>query len=358
MDYEIEQAARGVADQIDVPQSNWLAVVEVESGGQAFATVDGKQEPVMRFEGHLFYRLLGPGAKRDAAVRAGLAAQKWGVVKNPRSQQARWDKLIRPAMRIDRVAALSACSVGLGQVLLSHWKAFGMESVDKMLASAGTVEGQLLLMARFCQVNHAVDEIQRGDWAGFARIYNGPAYARNRYDVRLAEAAKRFGGITDARDDHLLRVGSEGAKVREVQALLRRAGYLRGEVDGDYGQATRDAVKEFQTARGLSVDGKVGPETWTALIELRQSPDERPGVPGAAESVVETKEGRQGAGTAITGVGAGGAASQVQDVADKVSGVGGDWTDYIATVLYAVAGVLIVAGLVWMAWGWIKARRD
>jgi peptidoglycan hydrolase-like protein with peptidoglycan-binding domain len=35
--------------------------------------------------------------------------------------------------------------------------------------------------------------------------------------------------------------------------------------DGSYGRQTADAVKEFQQSHGLEPDGKVGPETWTAI---------------------------------------------------------------------------------------------
>ncbi|HEY1088416.1 MAG TPA: peptidoglycan-binding protein [Archangium sp.] len=51
----------------------------------------------------------------------------------------------------------------------------------------------------------------------------------------------------------------------EVQQLLQRAGIPTGPIDGDYGAMTQAAVRRFQTARGLPVDGVVGPRTWAAL---------------------------------------------------------------------------------------------
>ncbi|MGW5398470.1 peptidoglycan-binding domain-containing protein [Streptomyces sp. NPDC003952] len=62
--------------------------------------------------------------------------------------------------------------------------------------------------------------------------------------------------------------GDSGNKVREVQCLLRDVwGFNIGKtgVDGDFGKATEDAVKAFQRSRGLSPDGKVGPNTWARL---------------------------------------------------------------------------------------------
>jgi peptidoglycan hydrolase-like protein with peptidoglycan-binding domain len=40
-------------------------------------------------------------------------------------------------------------------------------------------------------------------------------------------------------------------------------------VDGDYGPQTADAVKTYQRQKGLLVDGIVGPKTWNALINRR-----------------------------------------------------------------------------------------
>ena len=38
--------------------------------------------------------------------------------------------------------------------------------------------------------------LQNKNWAEFARRYNGPAYAQNRYDEKLAEAYRLFGRMT------------------------------------------------------------------------------------------------------------------------------------------------------------------
>ncbi|MFE9854985.1 peptidoglycan-binding protein [Streptomyces sp. NPDC005780] len=63
----------------------------------------------------------------------------------------------------------------------------------------------------------------------------------------------------------LVRKGSVLWGARTVQLLLRAKGH-DVEVDADYGPATAEAVKEFQSAHGLSPDGKVGKDTWPLLI--------------------------------------------------------------------------------------------
>ena len=62
-----------------------------------------------------------------------------------------------------------------------------------------------------------------------------------------------------------LSIGSRGASVRELQQTLRNAGFNPGSVDGSFGTRTAAAVRDFQRARGLEVDGKVGTETMRAL---------------------------------------------------------------------------------------------
>lgn len=63
----------------------------------------------------------------------------------------------------------------------------------------------------------------------------------------------------------LLSIGARGADVAEVQEALYRAGVDPGPADGVAGPLFDRAVREFQTDRGLAVDGIVGPQTRAAL---------------------------------------------------------------------------------------------
>lgn len=62
-----------------------------------------------------------------------------------------------------------------------------------------------------------------------------------------------------------VRQGSQGPCVGLAQQLLAQAGYSPGPVDCVFGSQTNSAVRAFQQARGLAVDGIVGPQTWAAL---------------------------------------------------------------------------------------------
>jgi hypothetical protein len=62
----------------------------------------------------------------------------------------------------------------------------------------------------------------------------------------------------------LVQQGNTGERVKTVQYLLNQHGASL-DVDGDFGSATLAAVKSFQSANGLGVDGLVGANTWSAL---------------------------------------------------------------------------------------------
>ena len=70
--------------------------------------------------------------------------------------------------------------------------------------------------------------------------------------------------------DKVLKKGVQGADVMALQIYLNVLGYSCGTADGIYGKKTVDAVKAFQAANGLTVDGIAGPKT----LELISGEDE------------------------------------------------------------------------------------
>ena len=65
--------------------------------------------------------------------------------------------------------------------------------------------------------------------------------------------------------DILLRTGSTGSDVVQLQTELNYLGYNVGTADGIFGTKTKTGVIDFQTAESLSADGIVGPITANAL---------------------------------------------------------------------------------------------
>jgi hypothetical protein len=64
----------------------------------------------------------------------------------------------------------------------------------------------------------------------------------------------------------ILKLGSAGSAVSQLEQKLLDLGLYTGLVDGIFGGGVQAAVKSFQSSKGLTVDGAVGPNTWTALF--------------------------------------------------------------------------------------------
>ena len=68
---------------------------------------------------------------------------------------------------------------------------------------------------------------------------------------------------------NMLKKGSKGDDVLALQILLRGLGYngkMSKKLDGIFGSNTEGAVKLYQKAKGLTVDGIVGAQTWGSLL--------------------------------------------------------------------------------------------
>lgn len=68
--------------------------------------------------------------------------------------------------------------------------------------------------------------------------------------------------------DRNMKLGDSGSDVAEVQRMLKKLGYYKSKIDGDFGLFTEQAVKRFQADNNLQVDGIVGPRT---IYELQKA---------------------------------------------------------------------------------------
>ena len=265
---EIAREIARVATEFGLEPAALLAIAEVESGGRTFAVVNGRREPLIRFEEHYFDRLLS-GQKRAQARAQHLASPKAGAIANPASQAARW-RLVEQASQIDRKAALESVSWGLGQVMGSHWEWLGFAGIDEFVFQArGGAAGQARLMAGYLEKSGLTKALAAHDWEVVARGYNGPGYRKASYHLKLAAAYRRHaaGGTKPAAPDAtpaLLRRGLSGVAVRDLQQTLSALGYPV-KADGMFGPATERTLRAFQRDHGLGADGVAGPDSFAAM---------------------------------------------------------------------------------------------
>lgn len=177
------------ADKLGVDVAAVMAVNEVESRGQGFLP-NGR--PAILFERHIMRRQLISRAinvhpyERDHPdlVNASPGGYQGGSAEHDRLEAAK---------QIDREAAQEACSWGLFQIMGFHWKRLGYASISTMTQQMAASEAaQLGAFVRFIESDRRLHQaLKDKDWADFARRYNGPAYKRNRYNERMAEAYQR-----------------------------------------------------------------------------------------------------------------------------------------------------------------------
>lgn len=104
--------------------------------------------------------------------------------------------------------------------------------------------------------------------------YKMPGLAYEVDDIDLP--AQAGGGCPYDEPKRLLRGGCKGSDVRWVQWHLQELGYDIGGatgLDGNYGEKTTLAVRQFQNVAALKVDGIVGPLTIAALKQMVDDPN-------------------------------------------------------------------------------------
>lgn len=344
-------AIKRAADSIDIENAALLAFFNVETAGTAFAKVKGQNMPLIRWEGHYFKRLLS-GAKLKKAMSEKLAGD-YGVVKNPSSQEARYEILAR-GKKIDYEAAVSSCSWGIGQVMGSHWKWLGYQSAKAFEdVVTGSFEGQLDVIIKYMQASDIIPHIKRRDWSAVARLYNGKNYKDNKYDTKMKAEYEKISGrkASQVKSAGMLRPGSSGAGVREAQDLLNRAGFSI-EIDGDFGSATQDAVIAFQKANNLEADGVIGPKTHSVLTSYLSTPEEEAG----RVSIGSCQEVRKGVGVGVGGaVVISTAKEQVDGVISQFASV--EALSIITNSLMLLSGSLAIAGIAYAVYGFMKNKK-
>lgn len=166
------------------------AVCEVESAGSGFLA---SGRPKILFEGHIFWRELqkqGIDPEKVGANYPGILYPKW-TKSHYKGGEKEYDRL-NEAMTIHEEAALSSASWGAFQIMGYNFAACGYVNVhDFVKAQKKDAAAQLAAFCAFISHRKLVVHLKNKDWTAFAKGYNGPAYAQNQYDTKLAEIYRR-----------------------------------------------------------------------------------------------------------------------------------------------------------------------
>ncbi len=98
-----------------------------------------------------------------------------------------------------------------------------------------------------------------------------PASVVQEYQAKINSLEMERNRLKD--ENYILRKQLEAASKREVrmpsateiQTALKKAGFFKGVVDGKIGPETKEAIRKFQEANGMTPDGVVGSKTWSLL---------------------------------------------------------------------------------------------
>lgn len=186
-----EDEYKEAAKELNIDVALIKAVVEVEASGRGF---ENNRRPRILFEGHIFWsrlKKLGIDPEKYLEGHSGVLYPKWDKNKYFGGEKE-WSRL-EEAWSINKKASLESASFGLFQIMGFNYEACGCKDVFEFVSKMFLSEGdQLMLFCKFCKSLSLEKYLRDHDWAGFARRYNGPEYAKNEYDKKLKEAFKKY----------------------------------------------------------------------------------------------------------------------------------------------------------------------
>ena len=180
------------ARALNVDLASVKAVNQVESRGTGF-TKTGKIKTL--FERHIMFKKL---VAKVGQARAQALSQMYPTLVNPTAGgytggDAELDRL-QAAINIDEDCAYESASYGLFQIMGFNCQICGYPNAKAMFDDFLLGERtHLMAFVKFIQADANMwKALRERNWAEFARRYNGPAYAKNQYDTKLAAAYASF----------------------------------------------------------------------------------------------------------------------------------------------------------------------
>lgn len=182
-----DEKFKSTANDLGCSEAAVRAVGEVESG--RYGGFSAPNRPVVLFEGHWFYKLT---KGKYAETHPTLCYPKWTKQHYAKNQEDEWLRFHK-ALALDRTAALLSTSFGRFQVMGFNHAKCSYSNVETFFADMCKSEDyHLEAFEQFVKNSGLADELQRLDWAGFAKAYNGAGFKENAYDTKLQKAYEKY----------------------------------------------------------------------------------------------------------------------------------------------------------------------
>ena len=235
-----------IVRQLELDIATVWALLTVETRGFGFLQ---DRRPKILYERHIFHRRTNG---RHSTGNPDISSNESGGYSGGIAEYGRLQK----AMKLNRRAALESVSWGLGQIMGFNAVNLRYAGVDEMITTF--LEGedaQLEGVLRFIAGNEALRfALKRKKWREVAFFYNGEAYAKHAYHIKL----ERYHDLYSVKEP-------PDINVRAAQARLTFLGFDPRGVDGLLGDGTRAAVLAFQKAKGMSPTAELDDQTMEEL---------------------------------------------------------------------------------------------
>jgi len=178
-----EQDYINAAKELNCEVAAIKAVAEVESRGSGFLP---SGEPKILFERHRFFKYTNG---KYAVTNPDICNKIPGGYGKESEQHAK----LQRASALNRDAGLMSCSWGKFQVMGDNWQKLGYKSLQEFINKMYESEaGQLGAFVRYIKNFGLQKHLHNRNWTEFAKLYNGPGYKANNYDVKMLSAYNNY----------------------------------------------------------------------------------------------------------------------------------------------------------------------
>lgn len=183
------------AEQLGCEPAMIEAVCNKEVQKQPYFTQKGRKIPKILYEKHVLWELLEKKGISPHQVLRDNPSYRDVLGQSPYQGYGKYINQYQKrdrAMLIDREAAFGACSYGSIQIMGYHHAACGYHSAEAFDEAMQNPDNHLPAFVKFILSEGLEVYLQKRDFEGFAKRYNGPAYWKKGYHIELSRLYQRI----------------------------------------------------------------------------------------------------------------------------------------------------------------------